>query len=67
VEQARDLAIHNKVGAAEGLALIRGMRRSLTDDEQERVAEAIVNHFELSNRRIEEGPVLESASYRKSM
>jgi hypothetical protein len=34
---------------------IRGMRRALTDDEQDRVAHAIVEHLELSNWKIEEG------------
>jgi hypothetical protein len=45
-----------KLGLRKGLGLIRGMRRSLTDDEQDRVAEAIVKHLELSNLKIEEGP-----------
>jgi hypothetical protein len=36
--------------------VIRGMRRALTDDDQDRVAEAIVKHLELSNWKIEEGP-----------
>jgi hypothetical protein len=40
------------------LALIRGMRRSLSDAEQDRVAGAIVEHLELSNWQIEEGPPL---------
>ena len=44
-----------KLGLRKGLALIRGMRRSLTDDEQDRVADTIVKHLELSNWKIEEG------------
>jgi hypothetical protein len=47
-----------KLGLRKGLALIRGMRRSLTDAEQDRVAGAIVEHLELSNWKIEEGPPL---------
>ena len=47
-----------KLGLRKGLALIRGMRRSLTDAEQDRVAGAIVEHLELSNWQIEEGPPL---------
>jgi hypothetical protein len=45
-----------KLGLRKGLALIRGMRRSLTDEQQDRVAEAIVKHLELSNWKIEQGP-----------
>jgi hypothetical protein len=45
-----------KLGLRKGLALIRGMRRSLTDDEQDRVAKAIADHLELSNWKIDEGP-----------
>jgi hypothetical protein len=44
-----------KLGLRKGLALIRGIRRSLTGDEQERVADAIVEHLELSNWKIQEG------------
>lgn len=46
-----------KLGLRKGLALIRGMRRSLTVQEQDRVSQAIVEHLELSNWKIEEGPV----------
>jgi hypothetical protein len=46
-----------KLGLRKGLALIRGMRRSLTDDEQDRVADTIVKHLELSNWKIEEGRI----------
>jgi hypothetical protein len=35
------------------------MRRSLTDDEQDRVADTIVKHLELSNWKIEEGRIPE--------
>jgi len=44
------------MGLRKGLALIRGMRRSLTEEEQQRVAGAIVEHLEQSNWRIEQGP-----------
>jgi hypothetical protein len=46
-----------KLGLRKGLALLRGMRRALTEDEQDRVASAIVEHLELSNRKIEESPL----------
>jgi hypothetical protein len=48
-----------KLGLRKGLRLIRGMRRALTDEEQERVAHAIVEHLELSNWKIDQGPALE--------
>jgi hypothetical protein len=48
-----------KLGLRKGLALIRGMRRALTDDDQDRVAEAIVKHLELTNWKVEEGQLPE--------
>jgi hypothetical protein len=45
-----------KLGLRKGLALIRGMRRALTDEERERAAEAIGRPLDPSNRKIEEGP-----------
>jgi hypothetical protein len=39
-----------------GLSLIRGMRRSLNEDEQRTIADAIVIHLEQSNWKIEQGP-----------
>jgi hypothetical protein len=39
--------------------LIRGMRRSLTEDEQHKVADAIVQHLESTNWKIEQGPPAE--------
>jgi len=44
------------LGLRKGLALIRGMCRSLTEDEQQLVAGAIVEHLEGSNWKIEQGP-----------
>jgi hypothetical protein len=44
------------MGLRRGLALIRGMRRSLTEDEQQRVAGAIVEQLGQSNWKIEQGP-----------
>jgi hypothetical protein len=43
----------------QGLRLIRGMRRALTEDEQRKVADAIVEHLERSNWKIEQGPPAE--------
>jgi hypothetical protein len=47
------------MGLRKGLRLIRGMRRSLTEDEQHKIADAIVVHLEQSNWKIEHGPALE--------
>jgi hypothetical protein len=48
-----DLRFYVKIGLRKGLARIRGMRRSLTDDEQDTIAKEIVEHLELSNWKIE--------------
>jgi hypothetical protein len=45
------------MGLRKGLSLCRGMRRALTEDEQLKVAGAIVEHLERSNWRIEQGPM----------
>jgi hypothetical protein len=42
----------DKHGRAAGLSLVRGMRRSLTEDEQGNVVE----HLESRNWKIEHGP-----------
>jgi hypothetical protein len=44
------------MGPRRGLTLVRGMRRSLTEDEQHKVALAIAEHLEQSNWKIEQGP-----------
>jgi hypothetical protein len=44
-----------KLGLRKGLKLIRGARRSFTDDEQDKIAEAIVEDLTRSNWRIEQG------------
>ena len=47
------------MGLRRGLSLIRGMRRALTEDDQQKVAAAIVEHLESHNWKIEQGPVRE--------
>lgn len=47
------------MGLRDGLRLCHGMRRQLTEDEQNKVAGAIAAHLKLSNYRIEQGPPLE--------
>jgi hypothetical protein len=46
-------------GLRKGLSLIRGMRRSLTENEQHKIAGAIVEHLEQSNWKIKQGPTRE--------
>jgi hypothetical protein len=53
-----DLRFCVKMGLRKGLARIRGLRRALTDDEQDTVAKEIVEHLELSNWKIEPGEPL---------
>jgi hypothetical protein len=50
------------MGLRRRLKLCRGMRRALTDDEQHKVADAIVEHLELHNWKIERGPTREGHS-----
>jgi len=57
--KADDLRLSVLLGLRRGLSLCRGMRRSLTDDEQHKVAGAIVEHLERSNWKIEQGPMPE--------
>ncbi len=47
------------MGLRKGLSLVRGRRRSLTEDEQHKVAAAIVEHLEQSNWKVEQGPTRE--------
>jgi hypothetical protein len=54
--KAQDLRLSVVMGLRKGLSLIRGMRRSLTEDEQHKVADAILDHLESTNWTIEHGP-----------
>ena len=54
--KADDLRLSVVMGLRRGLSLIRGMRRSLTEDEQHKVATVIVEHLESTNWKIERGP-----------
>jgi hypothetical protein len=57
--RADDLRLSVVMGLRAGLKSVRGMRRSLTEDEQHKVASAIVHHLESTNRKIEKGPPAE--------
>jgi hypothetical protein len=54
-----ELRLSVVMGLRRGLALCRGMRRSLTEDEQNKVAEAIVEHLESTNWKVSKGKPLE--------
>jgi hypothetical protein len=54
--EADELRLSVGMGLRQGLRLIRGMRRSLTEDEQRKIAGAIVEHLEAHNWKIEQGP-----------
>lgn len=53
---AEHLRFSVMLGLRKGLKLVRGMRRALTEDEQVKVAQAIVDDLELNNWRFEQGP-----------
>jgi hypothetical protein len=57
--KADELRLSVLMGLRKGLSLIRGMCRSLTEDQQRVVAGAIVEHLESTNWKIEHGPVRE--------
>jgi len=54
----QDLRFCVKMGLRKGLARIRGLRRALTDDEQDTVAKEIVEHLELCNWKMDPGEPL---------
>jgi hypothetical protein len=56
-KRADELRLSVLMGLRKGLKLCRGMRRALTEDEQHKVAGAIVEHLESTNWKIEQGPV----------
>jgi hypothetical protein len=51
------------MGLRKGLRLIRRMRRSLTEDEQHKIAGAIVQELKQSNWKIEQGPMGEGGAH----
>jgi hypothetical protein len=54
--RADELRLSVVMGLRRGLGLIRGMRRTLTEEQQHTVARAIVDHLESTNWKIEQGP-----------
>jgi hypothetical protein len=57
--KADDLRLTVVMGLRKGLSLIRGMRRSLSEEEQHKIAGAIVDQLEEQNWKIEHGPPAE--------
>jgi hypothetical protein len=53
--ERKDFVFMVRMGLRKGLSLIRGMKRSLTEDQQRQVAETMVHELETSNWKIEEG------------
>ncbi len=58
----QDLVFSFKMALRDALSVIRGMRRSLTDEQQQRVAEMMVEHLLKQNWKIEKGPQGEGGS-----
>ena len=54
-----DLRLTIRMGLTRGLRLVHGMRRKLTEEERNRVAEAIVDQVLRSNYKIEAGDPIE--------
>ena len=57
--KADDLRLSIVMGLRKGLSLIRGMRRALTEDDQRKIADAIAEHLQRNNWKIEQGVPLE--------
>jgi hypothetical protein len=51
-----ELRLVMMLGLRKGLALVGGARRTFNEEEQKRIARAILDHLRLSNYRIEHGP-----------
>jgi hypothetical protein len=54
--KADELRLSVVMGLRQGLRLIRGMHRALTEEEQHKIAGKIVEHLERKNWKIEKGP-----------
>jgi hypothetical protein len=57
-----ELLLILRSGLREGYDLIRGTRRSLTEDQERIIADAIVRHLEQGNWRVERGTPATGAS-----
>ena len=52
----KSLQLSVVMGLRKGLSRIRGMRRSLTEEDQRKIAEEIIKELETSNWKITQGP-----------
>ena len=57
-----ELQLSIRRGVREGFDLVRGTRRSLTEDQERVIADAVVKHLERGDWRVERGPPNEGAS-----
>lgn len=51
-----DLRLTIRMGLTRGLTRVHGLRRQLSEEERNRIADAIIDELSLSNYRIEPGP-----------
>ena len=54
--RADEFKLSVMMGLRRGLSLIRGARRTFNEDEQHKIADAIVQHLKSHNWRVEPGP-----------
>ena len=54
--KTQELAFDIMMGLRKGLKLVRGMRRSMTEEDQQRVSGEIAEHLKLANWKVERGP-----------
>jgi hypothetical protein len=50
-----ELQLSIRMGIREGFDLVRGTRRSLTEDQERVIADAVVKHLERADWRVERG------------
>jgi hypothetical protein len=55
LRERKDFVFMVRMGLRKGLSLIRGMRKELTQEQQERIAETIAHELETTNWKIEQG------------
>jgi hypothetical protein len=60
--ERQDLVFSFKMALRNALKVLRGMRKSLTDEQQDRVAEMMVEDLRRQNWKIEKGPTPEGHS-----
>jgi hypothetical protein len=61
------LRLSIRVGLTKGLRLCHGLRRQLSDRERDVIAEAIVDHLQLSRWEVKPGPPADGAGFIRSL